>query len=213
MRLPPLFVFVLPALAQTRPMAIPRPHGLTLEFFRAKGRDATPQYGIRSVTVPGCVKRWEKLHRRCGRWPRRGLFQAAVFQCHWRTSITARHSGLDVRRVFLPGGEPAETGGRATWRLRDSAARSASSPSTPSSWRPLSGGRLPVPLAHQHNGAAFGPGHPPRPSARRRAGGNRRARYVAAPRFSRAQRERPFHTIVLAASFRRPSSSATGAPA
>ena len=31
------------------------PRGLTIEFMKSLGRDAMPQEGIHSVTVPGCV--------------------------------------------------------------------------------------------------------------------------------------------------------------
>jgi gamma-glutamyltranspeptidase/glutathione hydrolase len=37
-----------------------------------------PARGIHSVTVPGCVDGWEKLHRQFGRLPWKDLFQPAI---------------------------------------------------------------------------------------------------------------------------------------
>ena len=38
------------------------PKALSIEYLRAKGIHTMPQNGIQSVTVPGCVDGWEKLH-------------------------------------------------------------------------------------------------------------------------------------------------------
>ncbi len=43
------------------------PRGLTIEFLKSHGHFSMPQDGIQSVTVPGCVDGWEKLHKRFGR--------------------------------------------------------------------------------------------------------------------------------------------------
>ena len=55
------------------------PKALTIEHLRAKGVTEMPQYGIDSVTVPGAVDGWAKLHERWGRLPWRDLFQPAIF--------------------------------------------------------------------------------------------------------------------------------------
>src|SRR5512133_988585 len=55
------------------------PKGLTIEFLKSKGQTAMPQDGIQSVTVPGCVDGWEKLHKRFGKVSWRELFQPAVY--------------------------------------------------------------------------------------------------------------------------------------
>src|SRR5437868_7345241 len=40
------------------------PKALSIEYLRSKGVTSMPQSGIQSVTVPGCVEGWEKLHHK-----------------------------------------------------------------------------------------------------------------------------------------------------
>ena len=55
------------------------PTGLTIDFLKSQGLTAMPQEGIHSVTVPGCVDGWEKLHRRFGKLPWADMFQPAIY--------------------------------------------------------------------------------------------------------------------------------------
>ncbi len=55
------------------------PKALTIEHLKAKGITEMPQSGIDSVTVPGVVDGWTKLHDRFGKLPWRDLFQPAIF--------------------------------------------------------------------------------------------------------------------------------------
>src|SRR5271154_4440051 len=55
------------------------PTALTIEHLKAKGVAGMPQSGIDSVTVPGVVDGWTKLHDRFGKLPWRELFQPAIF--------------------------------------------------------------------------------------------------------------------------------------
>ena len=55
------------------------PKALTIDHLRAKGLTSMPVYGIDSVTVPGAVDGWAKLHARFGRLPWATLFQPAIF--------------------------------------------------------------------------------------------------------------------------------------
>src|ERR1051326_4130212 len=55
------------------------PNALSIEYLRKKGISSMPQSGIQSVTVPGCVDGWDKLHRKFGRVPWRDLFQPAIY--------------------------------------------------------------------------------------------------------------------------------------
>src|SRR5215469_8795984 len=55
------------------------PKGLTIEHLRAKDVTAMPASGIDTVTVPGAVEGWSKLHGRFGRLPWAELFAPAIF--------------------------------------------------------------------------------------------------------------------------------------
>ena len=98
------------------------PRGLTIELMKSLGRDAMPQEGIHSVTVPGCVDGWERLHKRFGRLSWRELFQPAIYyaeegfpvteiiQDAWK-SATAKLWGDEAgRQVFLPEDKPPAVG-------------------------------------------------------------------------------------------------------
>jgi gamma-glutamyltranspeptidase/glutathione hydrolase len=97
------------------------PNGLTVEHLRSKGMNTMPLAGIDSVTVPGAVDGWSKLHERFGRRPWKELFQSAIFyaengspvpevvQAYWRESVEAL-SDAESRRVFLPGGNAPAVG-------------------------------------------------------------------------------------------------------
>ena len=77
-----------------------------------------PQEGIQSVTVPGCVDGWAKLHKRFGRVNWRELFQPAIYyaeegfpvteiiQDTWK-SATAEAVGRRRRAAHLPAGRRA----------------------------------------------------------------------------------------------------------
>src|SRR6266851_2032786 len=54
------------------------PKALSIEYLQQKGVRIMPQTGIQSVTVPGCVDGWEKLHRKFGRRPWKYLFAPAI---------------------------------------------------------------------------------------------------------------------------------------
>jgi gamma-glutamyltranspeptidase / glutathione hydrolase len=56
------------------------PQGLSIDYLKKQGVSSTiPAGSIHSVTVPGCVDGWEKLHKRFGRLPWRDLFQPAIY--------------------------------------------------------------------------------------------------------------------------------------
>src|ERR1035438_4531897 len=55
------------------------PKGLTIDLLKSLGQTTMPQEGIQSVTVPGCVDGWSKLHKRFGRLPWSELFQPAIY--------------------------------------------------------------------------------------------------------------------------------------
>jgi len=55
----------------------PAPHALSAELLTRQGFQSIPE-GIHSVTVPGAVDGWAKMHARFGKLPWKDLFQAAI---------------------------------------------------------------------------------------------------------------------------------------
>jgi gamma-glutamyltranspeptidase/glutathione hydrolase len=98
------------------------PKGLSIDFLEGKQITAMPQEGIHSVTVPGCVDGWEKLHKRFGRLPWAELFQPAIYYAKngfpvteliseaWRASLVKLSRDIAGRAVFLPDGEAPRMG-------------------------------------------------------------------------------------------------------
>jgi len=98
------------------------PRGLNIEFLKSQGRSAMPQEGIQSVTVPGCVEGWEKLHKRFGRLSWRELFQPAIYyaeegfpvteiiQDTWKGATSKLWGDEAGRQIFLPEGKPPAVG-------------------------------------------------------------------------------------------------------
>jgi gamma-glutamyltranspeptidase/glutathione hydrolase len=98
------------------------PKALSIENLRAKGISSMPQNGIQSVTVPGCVDGWEKLHKRFGKLPWRDLFQPAIYYAEngfpvtemisgaWERAIATLETDEDGRRIFLPEGRAPAVG-------------------------------------------------------------------------------------------------------
>jgi gamma-glutamyltranspeptidase/glutathione hydrolase len=98
------------------------PKDLTVERLRARDVTRMPLYGIDSVTVPGAVDGWNKLHQRFGKLPWKQIFQPAIFYARtgypvpelihgfWQASVENLRSDPESRRVFLPNGRPPEVG-------------------------------------------------------------------------------------------------------
>jgi gamma-glutamyltranspeptidase/glutathione hydrolase len=92
------------------------PKGLSIEFLKAKNMITMPQDGIQSVTVPGCVEGWAKLHGKFGRVPWADLFRPAVYyaengfpvteiiQDNWRNAVSTLNLDEGGRRMFLKQG-------------------------------------------------------------------------------------------------------------
>jgi len=99
----------------------PAPRGLSAEFLRKQGFQSIPQ-GIHSITVPGAVDGWAKMHARFGKLPWKDLFQAAIAyaeegfpvtedaQRYWAGSATSLRSQVETARVYLPGGRAPRVG-------------------------------------------------------------------------------------------------------
>src|SRR5689334_4743003 len=55
------------------------PKALTIEYLKSKAITEMPHTGIDTVTVPGAVDGWNKLHQRFGHLPWKDLFTPAIF--------------------------------------------------------------------------------------------------------------------------------------
>src|SRR6266853_4502985 len=104
----------------------PAPKALTPEFLNKAGIKTMPTEGIHSVTVPGAVDGWVKMHARYGKLPWKDLFQPAiayaeqgfpvpeVIQEAWSDPVPLKKLRTDAEsvRVFLPEGRPPNVGKR-----------------------------------------------------------------------------------------------------
>ena len=98
------------------------PTGLTIDFLKSQGHTTMPQVGIHSVTVPGCVDGWDKLHKRFGKLPWADLFQPAIyFADHgypvtemignaWKMEESKLGKDQNAQRIFLRDGHAPKIG-------------------------------------------------------------------------------------------------------
>jgi gamma-glutamyltranspeptidase / glutathione hydrolase len=98
------------------------PEKLTPELLKQKGFTHMPSKGIFTVTVPGCVRGWEELHRKFGRLPWAELFQPALYYARngfpvgeliaawWKSSQAALAQEATASRIFLMGGATPQVG-------------------------------------------------------------------------------------------------------
>ena len=99
------------------------PKGLTIDYLKSKGITQMPDSGIDTVTVPGAVEGWNKLHERFGRTEWKDLFAPAIFYAEngfavqeligmdWRDAARAKlKNDPETRRVFLVHGEAPRMG-------------------------------------------------------------------------------------------------------
>jgi gamma-glutamyltranspeptidase/glutathione hydrolase len=91
------------------------PKGLTIEYLKSKGNTSMPFVGIDSVTVPGAVDGWAKLHERWGKLQWKELFLPAItyagegfpvpqmIAAYWDMNQVVERVRSDpgTRRVFL----------------------------------------------------------------------------------------------------------------
>ena len=98
------------------------PAGLTIDLLKSLGQATMPQEGIQSVTVPGCVDGWRKLHKRFGRLPWSQLFQPAIYYAEhgypvteiigeaWRMEEAKLAKDQNASRILLRNGKAPAAG-------------------------------------------------------------------------------------------------------
>jgi gamma-glutamyltranspeptidase/glutathione hydrolase len=95
----------------------PAPRALSPKFLAEKGVKTMPAAGIHSVTVPGAVDGWAKMHQKFGKLPWKDLFQPAIAYAEEGFPVTeaiveAWHESPKLKsqeesaRLFLPKGKP-----------------------------------------------------------------------------------------------------------
>jgi gamma-glutamyltranspeptidase/glutathione hydrolase len=95
----------------------PAPRGLSPKFLADKGVKTMPASGIHSVTVPGAVDGWAKMHQKFGKLPWKELFQPAIAYAEegfpvteaiaesWSPTVRKLKAHDESARVFLPNGK------------------------------------------------------------------------------------------------------------
>lgn len=99
----------------------PAPRALSAEFLNKQGFRSIPD-GIHSVTVPGAIDGWAKMHQHYGKLPWKDLFQPAIAyaeqgfpvtedaQRYWAGSAGVLRQQAETARVYLPGGRAPRVG-------------------------------------------------------------------------------------------------------
>lgn len=99
------------------------PQALTIDHLKSKNITEMPENGIDTVTVPGAVEGWNKLHERFGRMAWKDLFAPAIFYAEngfavqeligmdWRAAAREKlKNDPETRRVFLVHDEAPKMG-------------------------------------------------------------------------------------------------------
>jgi gamma-glutamyltranspeptidase/glutathione hydrolase len=98
------------------------PKALTIDSLRAQGFTTMPQTGIHSVTVPGAVAGWTKLHERFGTLQlgevlasainvaEQGFPVSEITAMEWQGSATLLQATEESARVYLPNGSAPRVG-------------------------------------------------------------------------------------------------------
>jgi len=96
------------------------PKGLSIDYLRKQGMSSIPADSIHSVTVPGCVDGWEKLHKRYGRLPWRDLFKPAIYYAEngfpvteliqWDWEDAGSKLEGPARELYMPNGRAPKVG-------------------------------------------------------------------------------------------------------
>jgi gamma-glutamyltranspeptidase / glutathione hydrolase len=98
----------------------PAPRALNPEFLAKRGVTTMPSRGIHTVTVPGAVDGWAKVHARYGKLPWKDLFQSAIAYAEQGFPVTEYIAETwtsdavplkgESARLFAPGGKTPAVG-------------------------------------------------------------------------------------------------------
>jgi gamma-glutamyltranspeptidase/glutathione hydrolase len=92
------------------------------EFFKTRGLTSLPMFGMHSVTVPGAVAGWYKLHKRYGKLPmsrvlapaieyaEKGFPVSDIISCQWQRAEERLRSTPDAARDLLLDGHSPRQG-------------------------------------------------------------------------------------------------------
>jgi len=99
------------------------PKALTIDYLKSRSVTQMPESGIDTVTVPGAVEGWNRLHERFGRMAWKDLFAPAIFYAEngfavqelismdWQGAArTKLKNDPETRRVFLVHDEAPQMG-------------------------------------------------------------------------------------------------------
>jgi gamma-glutamyltranspeptidase / glutathione hydrolase len=98
------------------------PKALTIDALKTLGQTTMPQEGIHSVTVPGAVDGWYRLHQRFGKLPWKDLFQPAIYFAEhgfpvtemigaaWQEQEPKLKKDANATQVLMPGGSAPAVG-------------------------------------------------------------------------------------------------------
>jgi gamma-glutamyltranspeptidase/glutathione hydrolase len=98
------------------------PKYLSIDVLKSLGNTTMPQLGIQSVTVPGCVDGWAKLHQKFGKLPWKDIFAPAIYYAKngypvteiihetWLGESAKLAGDANARRVYLPNGVSPKLG-------------------------------------------------------------------------------------------------------
>ncbi len=98
------------------------PQNLTIAHIKAQDATVMPSTGIDTVTVPGAVEGWNRLHEKFGRLAWKDLFTPAIFYAdngfvvpelmgaEWNTETGKLKGDPESRKVYLVHDEPPKVG-------------------------------------------------------------------------------------------------------
>ena len=98
------------------------PKGLSIDYLEKHDVTSISAGSIHSVTVPGAVDGWEKMHKRFGKLPWRDLFKPVIYyaengfpvteliQWDWDNASSKLREDDNARAVYLPNGAAPKVG-------------------------------------------------------------------------------------------------------